>query len=56
MVWNPSTCLKDSEDKLPGRHMISTQVGCFILECLGLLKNMFYLVNFRINYHMLVPF
>lgn len=25
MVWNPSTCLKDSEDKLPGRHMISTQ-------------------------------
>ncbi|KAJ9169773.1 hypothetical protein P3X46_017927 [Hevea brasiliensis] len=25
MVWNPSTCLKVSEDKLPRRHMISTQ-------------------------------
>ncbi|KDP26366.1 hypothetical protein JCGZ_17524 [Jatropha curcas] len=25
MVWDPPTCLKDSESKLPGRHIISTE-------------------------------
>ncbi|KAJ8749202.1 hypothetical protein K2173_018675 [Erythroxylum novogranatense] len=25
MVWNPKSCLKDSEYNLPGRHMLSTE-------------------------------